>query len=121
MLVNEIRRLLPPGAARVLFLSDNDVIGLRAAYLLYPYNVFHDVRTGVSKVNVFREDKAGVSKGHGTAPDHETLRSGDYVALFLYSGLGYDFDKQLLVWHDGHTLAAELMLSKPNTLLVRVR
>ena len=121
MLVDEIRRLLPPAPARVLFLCDNDVIGLRAAYLLYPYNVFHDVKTGPAKVNVFREAKGGLSKAHGTAPDHEILRSGDYVVLFFYGDLGYDFDKQLLVWPDGHTRAAESMLSKPNMLLVRVR
>ena len=41
--------------------------------------------------------------------------------LYFYSGLGYDFDTQQLIWRDGHTCPAELMLSKPNTLLLRVR
>ena len=56
-----------------------------------------------------------------TVPDYRALRTGDYVLLYFYSGLGYDFATQQLIWRDGHTVPAEVLLSKPNTLLLRVR
>jgi hypothetical protein len=107
-LVRETKDLLPPPPARVLFLCDAYVISLRGAYLLYPYNTFHSTQ-------------APKSKGGVTVPDYRALRSGDYVLLYFYSGLGYDFATQQLIWRDGHTVPADLLLSKPNTLLLRVR
>ena len=48
------------------------------------------------------------------------MRSGDYVALVLYSTIGYDAARKLLVWPGGRTKPAELILSRPDALLVRV-
>ena len=60
-LVSEVKGLLPPGPARVLFLCDTDVIGLRGAYLLYPYNAYHNPRSPKATRGV-------------AVPDYRTLR-----------------------------------------------
>ena len=104
----EIRRALPPPPARVLVLSDNDLVAVRLAHFLYPYNVSRNLSgQGEGRVQV-------------AAPDSAALRSGDHLALVFYSALHYDADRKLLVWPGGRTLPADQVLSTPGALLVRV-
>jgi hypothetical protein len=110
-LAQELRRALPPPPARVLVLSDNGLISLRVAHFLFPHNV--------SRNRSARDEER--EKGRVAAPNRATLRSGDHIALLFYSGFRYDADKGLLVWPDGGTLAADVVVAKPDALLVRVK
>lgn len=110
-LAQELRRALPPPPARVLVLCDNGVIALRVAHFLFPYNVSRNR----SARNEERE------RGTMPAPSPATLRSGDNVVLLFYSGLRYDADKRQLIWPDGGTMAADVVVAKPEALLVRIR
>ncbi|MEO8302735.1 MAG: hypothetical protein ABI724_01315 [Betaproteobacteria bacterium] len=108
VLAQDLRRSLPPPPNRVLVLSDNDLLAVRLAHFLYPQNVSRNLSgRGEGRVEV-------------AAPDPARLRSGDYVALVLYSAIGYDAARKLLVWPGGSTKPAELILSRPDALLVRV-
>jgi hypothetical protein len=40
--------------------------------------------------------------------------------LLFYSGLRYDADKRALVWPDGTALSAEIVIAKPEALLLRI-
>jgi hypothetical protein len=110
-LAQELRRALPPPPARVLVLSDNGLISLRVAHFLYPYNV--------SRNRSARDEER--EKGRAPAPNRATLRSGDHLVLLFYSGFRYDADKGQLIWPGGDTLAAEVVVAKPDALLVRIK
>ena len=110
-LAQELRRALPPPPVRVLMLCDNEVIALRVAHFLLPYNV--------SRNRSARNEER--DRGKLDAPKRETLRSGDHVVLLFYSGLRYDADKGQLTWPDGGTLAADVVFAKSDALLVRIK
>lgn len=108
VLAQDLRRSLPLPPNRVLVLSDNAILAVRLAHFLYPQNVSRNLSgQGAGRIGV-------------AAPDPARLRSGDYVALVLYSAIGYDAARKLLVWPGGSTMPAELILSRPDALLVRV-
>lgn len=110
-LAQELRRALPPPPARVLVLCDNAVIALRIAHFLYPYNV--------SRNRSARNEER--DRGILPAPSRAVLRSGDNLVLLFYSGLRYDADKGQLTWPDGSTMAADVVVAKPDALLVRIK
>jgi hypothetical protein len=109
-LAQELRGALPPPPARVLVLSDNGLISLRVAHFLFPHNV--------SRNRSARDEER--EKGKVAVPNRAMLRSGDHIVLLFYSGFRYDTDKGLLVWPDGGTLAAAVVVAKPDALLVRI-
>jgi len=109
LLAQDVRRALPPPPVRIIILSDSDLIALRVAHFLYPHNVS---RNAPAKVE---------NRPRGAPPLHANLRGGDYLALVFYGSLGFDAERQLLVWPDGRTLPADVILSRPDLLLVRVR
>jgi hypothetical protein len=106
-LAQDLRQALPPPPARVVVLCDNNVIAVRIAHFLYPHNVSRNVKTKLEE--------------RGLAPKPASLRSDDYVAMVYFSGLAFDAAMEVLVWPDGNTLPAELILAKPGVLLARVR
>lgn len=101
-LMRQVNAVLPPPPVRILFLSDNLALRTRAAFFLYPQNVYHDVR--------------------GITPEPDQVRSGDFVLLFWFRGLVYDPQAQQLRWPDGRTKAADKILALVDgALLVRAK
>jgi hypothetical protein len=109
VVAQDIRRGLPPPPVRLIVLCDNGLIAIRLARFLYPHNVWHS--------NI---SQAALQAG-GYVPERTSLRSGDYLALVWYSALGYDSVRRALVWPDGTQREAELVLAKPDMLLVRIK
>ena len=107
VLARDLRLALPPPPARIIVLSQNTVLALRIAHFLYPHNVSRNVRVEEAERNL--------------APQPASLRSGDYVAIVFFAGLTFDAAKGALVWPDGRTLPAELILSQPGVVLARIR
>jgi len=106
----ELRRALPPPPARVIVLSDNGVMALRVAHFLFPLNVSRNARP-------HNEER---DFGKAPTPSRSMLRGGDHVVLLFYSGLRYDADRKELVWPDGGTRPAEIVVATPEALLVRI-
>ena len=106
----QLRPVLPPPPARVIVLSDNGVMALRVTHFLFPLNVSRNARPH----NLERDF------GKAPTPSRDTLRSGDHLVLLFYSGLRYDAERKELVWPDGGTRSAEIVVATPGALLVRV-
>jgi hypothetical protein len=106
----DLKRALPPPPARVIVLSDSGVMALRVAHFLLPLNV--------SRHALARSQERELGKS--AAPPPSTLHSGDHVVLLFYSKLRYDPQRHALVWPDGSTLPAEIVVAKPEALLVRI-
>ena len=106
----ELKRALPLPPARVIVLSDSGAMALRVTHFLFPLNVS---RNAAARNGEHDLGKRGVASG-------ATLRSGDHVVLLSYSGLRYDADKRALVWPDGTALSAEIVIAKPEALLLRI-
>jgi hypothetical protein len=102
-LMRQVNAALPAPPVRIHFLADNLALRTRAAFFLYPQNVYHD-------------------PGRGFTPDADQVRSGDFVVLFWFHGLAYDRAAQQLRWPDGRTKAAdEILALADGVLLVRTR
>jgi hypothetical protein len=100
VLIDKMQRKLPPPPARVVLYCDNSALCVRAAFFLYPHNVY---RTNIKP------------------PDPDELRAGDYFLLVISKLLGYDPEQGLLVWPDGRTRAVEAIYLQPEALLLRLR
>ena len=102
-LMRQVNAALPAPPVRIHFLADDLALRTRAAFFLYPQNVYHDV-------------------GRGLTAGPEQVRSGDFVLLFWFHGLAYDRQAQQLRWPDGSTRAAdEILALADGVLLVRAR
>jgi hypothetical protein len=106
----ELKRALPAPPARVVVLSDNSLMALRVTHFLSPLNV--------SRNALPRSEER--ERGKVPAPNRAMLRSGDHVVLLYYSGLRYDAERKELVWPDGATRPAEIVVATPEALLVRI-
>jgi hypothetical protein len=102
-LVEKMKTGLPAAPARIVLYCDNAFLCARAAFFLYPQNVYRAVHRGVSP------------------PSPDELRSGDYVLLIYSRALGYDRGRQLAVWRDGRARPAEEILLQPEALLLRIK
>lgn len=102
-LIDKMKGKLPGTPVRVFLYCDNDNLCARAAFLLYPHNVYR-------AVNARR-----------TLPAPEELHEGDYLLLVYSRALGYDRGNQAAVWHDGRSKAADEVLLEPGALLLKVR
>jgi hypothetical protein len=102
-LVEKMKTALPSKPARIVLYCDNAFLCARAAFFLYPQNVHRAVHRGVAP----------------PAPDE--FHSGDYVLLVYSRALGYDRERQLAVWRDGRSRAAEEILLQPEALLLRIK
>jgi hypothetical protein len=102
-LMRQVNAALPPPPVRILFLADNLALRTRAAFFLYPQNVYHDA-------------------GRGKPPEPDQVRSGDFVLLFWFRALAYDPQTQQLRWPDGRTKAADKILALADgAVLVRAK
>ncbi len=85
------RGVLPAAPARVFVVADADYFRNRAAYHLYPHNVFFDPRAN-------------------TVPPASALRPGDWLVVVQRRGVQFSPAEQRLRWDDGQSVAAELKL-----------
>ena len=102
-LVEKMKTALPPPPARVVLFCDNGAICSRAAFFLYPHNVYRATDWIVKP------------------PDPARLRTGDYLLLVYTRTVGYDRGRGVVVWPDGRTRLADEISLQPEALLLRIR
>jgi hypothetical protein len=98
----KVRSRLPDKPARVFIVADAHYFRGRAAYHLYPHNVFHDP---------YRND----------VPPADRLRAGDWIVVYQRRGVQFDRGQQMLRWDGGATVPVELVLTDAGAALFRVR
>jgi hypothetical protein len=101
--IEKVKTALPAPPARVVLFCDNVAICSRAAFFLYPHNVYRAVDSTLKP------------------PDPERLRAGEYLLLVYSRTLGYDPGRGIVVWPDGRTKSADEVLLQPEALLLRIR
>ena len=99
--IDKARAKLPPPPARIFIAAEVPYFRYRAAYHLYPYNVYFD-------------------PAQNTIPPAAFMRSGDHLIVFQRKGLQYDAAKHLLRWDDEAPLSAELLLADAGAALLRI-
>jgi hypothetical protein len=88
--IEDARRVLPEHGARVFVAAKDDFFRGRAAYHLYPLNVWFDAY-------------------HDVLPPAVQLRDGDWLIVYERRGVQYDAQRKRLRF-DGVTIPAELRL-----------
>ncbi len=102
-LVEKMKAALPAPPARVVLFCDATGICSRAAFFLYPHNVYQ------------------ASEWIVTPPDPARLRTGDYLLLVYSRMVGYDPGRHVVVWPDGGTRPVDEIALQPEALLLRIR
>jgi len=100
----------PPGhpgprgapAARVFVVSDSNYVRGRAAYLLYPWNVWTD-------------------RAQNVLPPANDLRAGDWIVVYQRHGVAYDAAAHHLRWDGGKVISADLRLLDHGGALFELR
>lgn len=100
--VEKARAKLPASPARVFVVADAPYFRDRAAYHLYPHNVWFDPRSN-------------------EIPPAGALRPGDWLVAYQRRGLQYNPAEQRLRWESGQSVAAELALVDGYGALFRIR
>lgn len=100
--IEKVRAKLPPPPVRVFVASSVHYFRDRAAWHLYPYNVFFDPT-------------------QDTIPPSSMMRSGDYLVVFQRRGVQYDAALQNLRWDGGEPVLADLLLVDDGSALFRIR
>jgi hypothetical protein len=89
---------MPKTPVRVFVAADADYFRGRAAYHLYPHNVYFTAR--------------------GNAlPNAASFRAGDWLLVYQRRGMQFDKAQGRIRWDDGQTLAAEAKLVEPGAAL----
>ncbi len=102
-LIEKMKSALPAAPSRVFLYCDNDNLCARAAFMLYPQNLYRAFHWG------------------RTLPTPEEMHEGDHVLLVYSRALGYDREHHTIVWGDGRTKPADEVLLEAGALLLRVR
>ena len=89
--IEKARALLPAAPARVFVLADAAYFRDRAAYHLYPHNVYFDPLSNA-------------------IPPASTMRTGDWLVVYQRRGIQYNPSEERLRWNGGQNVAAELKL-----------
>jgi hypothetical protein len=100
--VEKARDLLPRQPARIFVAADADYFRGRAAYHLYPHNVYF---TPIGNA----------------MPRAASLRPGDWLLVFLRRGIQYDASQGRIRWDGDQTIAGEAVLVEPGAALFRIR
>jgi hypothetical protein len=87
--IEKARGVMPKDPARVFVLADADYFRGRAAYHLYPHNVWFDPY-------------------NNAVPPADQLRSGDWLVVYQRRGVQYDAARHSIRFGDGATVAAEV-------------
>jgi len=96
--VRNVKAKLPTATGRILYFSDDAYSRGKGAYHFYPQNV--------------------LARNH--LPPASQIKTGDYIALFAKKGVKYDRSQQLLIWGDGQSLKADLLLFAKGNALFKV-
>lgn len=96
--IRNVKAKLPTTTGRILYFSDDAYSRGKGAYHFYPQNVL--ARTDL--------------------PPASQIKTGDYIALFAKKGVKYDRSQQLLIWGDGQSLKADLLLFTMGNALFKV-
>ena len=100
--VERARGVLPAPPARIFVLADAHYLRGRAAYHLYPYNVYYEPYRNAT-------------------PPADRLVPGDWIFVYQRRGVQYDRAQQMLRWDGGVTVPAELKLVDKGGALFRVK
>jgi hypothetical protein len=100
--IEKARAIMPATPARVFVVANAHYFRGRAAYHLYPHNVYTD-RIG------------------GTVPPASVMRPGDWLLVYQSRGIQYDAGQGKLRWDDTQTIPAEVKLTEPGAALFLIR
>jgi hypothetical protein len=100
--IEKARAQLPNEPARVFVVADADYFRGRAAYHLYPHNVWYEPYRNV-------------------VPPANQLRAGDWLVVYQRRGVQYDAARHSLRWDGGATVPVELKLLDHGGALFAVR
>jgi hypothetical protein len=100
--VEKVRAILPAPPARVFVVSDTNYFRGRAAYHLYPHNVWYEP---------YRND----------LPPIERLQSGDWLFVYQRRGIDYNATLHRLRFDGGKTIGADLKLLEHGAALFLVQ
>jgi hypothetical protein len=100
--IEKVRAQLPANAARVFVASDAHFFRGRAAYHLYPHNVYADAFRNIM-------------------PPPETLRRGDWVVVYQRRGMQYDAGTRQLRWDGLAPVNADMKFTDAGAALFEIR
>ena len=100
--VQKAKEAMPDAPSRVFVAADSHYFRGRAAYHLYPHNVFFEARAN-------------------SMPPRQHVRPGDWILVFNRKGVQYDASQALLRWDNQAPVAAELKLAGRGAALFLVR
>jgi hypothetical protein len=100
--IEKARAQLPQQPARVFVVADADFFRGRAAYHLYPHNVWYEPY-------------------RNALPPADRLHAGDWIVVYQRRGVAYDAAKRSLRWDGDVTVPAELKLLDHGGALFVVR
>jgi len=100
--IEKVRGLLPDDKARVFVVADADFFRGRAAYHLYPHNVWFEPY-------------------HNVVPPAAQLHAGDWIVVYRRRGVQFDAARHSLRWDGGVTVPAELKLLDHGGALFRIQ
>jgi hypothetical protein len=100
--IQRARTEMPKPPQRVFVVADAHYFRGRAAYHLFPHNVWW---------NPWANE----------VPPAERLRAGDWIVVYQRRGVQYDKGQQLLRWDGGKVIPAELVVTDAGAALFRVR
>ena len=100
--VEKARAVMGATPARIFVTADIPYLRGRAAYHLYPHNVW------------FEPDQ-------GLLPRPEWLRTGDWLFAYQRHGIQYNPEKKSLRWDGGAAVGAEVKLVEPGAALFQIR
>jgi hypothetical protein len=100
--VQKALKVLPEKTARIFIVADEHYFRGRAAYHLYPHNVFFDPRNNLM-------------------PAADQLQPGDWLLVYQRRGIQYDAAQQRLRWDPAQSVAAKVTLVGPGTALFEIR
>jgi hypothetical protein len=99
--IEKARAKMPATPARVFVVADAGYFRGRAAYHLYPHNVYFDPR-------------------ENGLPPAGVLRPGDYVVVYQRRGVQFNANEQKLRFEGGEPVSAEALLVEPGAALFRI-
>lgn len=99
--IEKAREKLPATPARVFIVADAAYFRGRAAYHLYPHNVYYDPR-------------------NNTLPATSSLHPGDYVLVYQRRGVQYNAEERKLRFEGSEPVPAEALLVEGGAALFRI-
>lgn len=99
--VEQAKKVMPAQPVRVFVAAQAHYFRGRAAYHLYPHNVYFDPR-------------------NDTLPPAATMRAGDWLFVYQRPGIQFDRSLNMLRWEGGQTRAAALEMVAPGAALFRL-